>query len=104
MAMKDVTSEEYKEQKGEGLKIVDLWAPWCGSCKMLNPTVEGLASEYENDLDILKVNIDEEEDIASELDVMSIPTLVFFKDGEKVESITGFQPKEKIQQLIEKHK
>ena len=104
MAMKDVTSEEFNEQKGEGLKIVDLWAPWCGSCKMLNPTVEGLASEYENDLDILKVNIDEEEDIASELDVMSIPTLVFFKDGERVESITGFQPKEKIQQLIEKHK
>lgn len=103
MALIDVNKDEFKEKTKEGLKLVDLWAPWCGSCKMINPSVESIAEEYKDSLDVLKVDIDEE-DITNELDVMSIPTLILFKDGEQVDSITGFTPKEKIEQMINKHK
>lgn len=104
MALVDVNTQEFEEKTSEGLKLVDLWAPWCGSCKMINPSVESIADEYKDNLEVLKVDIDEEPDIASGLDVMSIPTLILFKDGKRLDSLTGFQPKEKIQQLIEDHK
>lgn len=101
MTVIDVTEEKLNQEVSEGLKLVDLWAPWCGSCKMISPTVEDVAKDYSEDMDVLKVNIDEEQDVASNLGVMSIPTLVLFKDGERVDSLTGFQPKEVIDKMIQ---
>lgn len=104
MAMFDVTQENFNENTEKGLKLVDLWAPWCGACKMIAPSVEAISEEQEGSIDVLKVNIDEEPEIASDLGVMSIPTLILYNDGEQVESITGFKPKEEIESLIEQYK
>lgn len=78
--------------------------PWCGSCKMISPTVDTLASEYQGELEVLKIDIDEEEGITEKLDVMSIPTLILFKDGKEVDRLTGFKPKEVIENMIKEHK
>lgn len=104
MAIVDVTKESFEENIKEGLKLVDLWAPWCGSCKMIMPSVDAIGEENKDNLDVLKVNIDEEEDIANELEVMSIPTLILYKDGEQVASLNGFVPKESIEQMIEENR
>lgn len=103
MAVIDIETKDFDNKTKEGLNLVDLWAPWCSVCKMVMPSVEAIGEESK-DLDVLKVNIDEEPDVASNLGVMSIPTLILYKDGEKVDSINGFAPKEQINEMIEKHK
>lgn len=90
----------------EGLVMVDFWAAWCGPCQMVGPIVEELASEYEGKLKVLKLNTDENPDIAGRYQIMSIPTLNFFKGGKVIDRIVGAAPKkqfkEKIDQLLSK--
>ena len=82
--------------------LVDLWAPWCGPCRMLSPLVEELAKEYaDKGIVIGKLNVDENPDTATKYHVMSIPTLLFFKDGEVVEQMVGMQTKEALKKKIE---
>lgn len=92
--------------KGESLVLVDFWAPWCGPCHMIAPVVEDLAKEYEGKLKVLKLNTDENPDIAGRYQVMGIPTLMFFKGGTVIEKIVGAaskkQFKEKIDSLLTK--
>lgn len=83
--------------------FVDFYADWCGPCKMVGPLVEEL-SEEEKDVTFVKVNVDENPDIAQRYGIMSIPTLIAFKDGEIAGSILGFQPKEALKQLADKAK
>lgn len=104
MAIENIKQEELDSKLSKGLKLVDLWAPWCGSCKMISPSVDALSKEYKDELDILKIDIDEEEGITEKLDVMSIPTLILFKDGKEVSRLTGFKPKEVIEKMIVEHK
>lgn len=104
MAITNVSKEEFYNETEEGLKLVDFWAPWCGSCKMINPSIESLADDYEGELGILKVNADEEPELTESLNVMSLPTILIFKDGEQVDSFSGFRPKEVIIEIIERHK
>ena len=80
--------------------LIDFWASWCGPCKMLSPVVDEIGDEVEN-VKICKVNVDEEPELAKQFAVMSIPTLVFIKNGEVVEQTVGVQPKDKILKIIE---
>ncbi len=102
---KQVTDNTFKEEvlDNEGLVLVDFWADWCGPCHMLAPTFEELSNEME-DVSFMKLNVDENRETAGQYQVMSIPTVILFKDGEEVERLIGVQPKEAYVQAIEKHK
>jgi thioredoxin len=100
---KDELSKTIKS--ADKLLIVDFWAPWCGPCKMLIPTLENLAEERD-DITLVKVNVEEEgnQDIAITYGVRGIPAVFFVKDGEQVDKFAGNQPRAKVEELIEKNK
>ncbi|MCM3712334.1 thioredoxin [Sporosarcina luteola] len=103
MAIFHATDQDFKEQTKDGLVLVDFWATWCGPCKMIAPVLEELDGELNGKAKIVKVDVDENQATAGEYGIMSIPTLVLFKDGEIVDKVVGFQPKEQLAELIEKH-
>ncbi len=80
--------------------LVDFWAPWCGPCRMLAPTLEEIAENSQGKLKVAKVNVDEEQELANNFRIMSIPTLMVFKDGKLTNRVTGLRPKEMIMSLI----
>ena len=80
----------------DGITLVDFWAEWCGPCKMIAPILEEIADEQGESLQVAKLNVDEAGDIARRFEVMSIPTLILFKDGEPVKRIVGAKPKQAL--------
>ena len=82
--------------------LVDFWATWCGPCRMLSPVVEEVSREHENDLTVGKVNVDDCPELAQKLGVMSIPTLILFKDGQPVDKRIGYMPKNELEQMLKK--
>jgi thioredoxin 1 len=82
--------------------LVDFWAPWCGPCRMVAPVVEEVAADYATKIKVGKVNVDENQELASEYGVMSIPTLCLFQGGQVVSRMVGFRPKKEIVAEIEK--
>ena len=98
------TEDSFKKEIESGLTLVDFYADWCGPCKMIAPVLEELATEVSEAAKIVKVNVDELSSIAAEYKVMSIPTLILFKDGEVAQQTVGFQPKEALASLIEANK
>lgn len=76
--------------------MIDCWAPWCGPCRMLSPVVDELAQEYEGKVAVGKLNVDDDGSVAEQYGIMSIPTLLFFKNGELVDRLVGAQPKANI--------
>ncbi|WP_347861519.1 thioredoxin [Salimicrobium sp. PL1-032A] len=103
MAIRNATDETFDQDIRNGLVIADLGAPWCGPCKMIAPVLEEIAEEEDDRMNIVKVDIDENKEIAQKYEVMSVPTLLFFKDGELVDQAVGFKPKEEIVGIAEKH-
>jgi len=87
--------------KSKGLVMVDFWAVWCGPCRIIAPTVEELAKEYSGKVKVAKLNTDENPDIASRYKIMGIPTVMFFKDGQKVDQIVGAVPKPQLKAKID---
>ncbi len=83
--------------------LVDFWAVWCGPCRLIAPIVEELARQYEGKLKVYKVDVDQEQSLAMQYGIMSIPTLLLFKNGQVVEQIVGALPKSAIEQRIAKH-
>jgi thioredoxin 1 len=81
--------------------LVDFWAAWCGPCRMVAPLVEELAGEYEGKVTMVKLNVDENPQIASQYGIMSIPTLLIFKNGAPVSNIVGFRPKAELQRSLD---
>lgn len=87
--------------KAGGVVMVDFWAVWCGPCRMVAPTIEELAKEYAGKIKVGKLNTDENSDIASKYKIMGIPTIMFFKDGQKVDQIVGAVPKPQLKAKID---
>ncbi|MCP9452712.1 MAG: thioredoxin [Nitrospira sp.] len=83
------------------LVMVDFWAVWCGPCQMVAPIVDELAEEYAGKLKVRKLNTDENPEIAGRYQVMSIPTIMFFKDGQPVEKLVGARPKRQFKEVID---
>ena len=98
--MKIVNKVEFDEMIKNGYTLVDFFANWCGPCKMLGPVLEGLAEEYPN-VNFVKVDVDEEGELAAKYGVMSIPTVFILKDGEIVAKTGGMQPKSQIKAFID---
>jgi len=95
-----VTKDNFNQTVAQGVSLLDFWAPWCGPCKMQLPIVEELAEELQGKATIAKVNVDEEPELASQFGVMSIPTLILFKDGQPVDKLVGLQSKAALQNKI----
>ncbi|GLH64718.1 MULTISPECIES: thioredoxin [Bacillaceae] len=103
MAIVNATDQTFAAETKEGLTLVDFWAPWCGPCRMVAPVLEEVDQVMGDKVKIVKVNVDENPETASKFGVMSIPTLLVFKNGELVDKTIGYQPKEALVQLLEKH-
>ena len=88
----------------KGLLMVDFWADWCGPCKMLAPLIESLDKEYEGRVTVGKVNVDDEQELTIRYGVMSIPTVIFFKDGQEIDRKVGVMPPEAFTQVLDANK
>ncbi|MEG0805549.1 MAG: thioredoxin [Lachnospiraceae bacterium] len=102
MAVLTITSGNYEEEvaKSEQVVLMDFWASWCGPCKMLSPIVDEVAEEVGKNVKVVKVNVDDEPELAKKFQVMSIPTLVVMKDGKVDQRTVGVQPKETILDMV----
>ncbi len=101
----NVTDNDFQKEvlENKGLVLIDFWAPWCGPCKMIAPTLEEIAEEKKDVLKVMKLNVDEESATAQKYQIMGIPSLLLFKDGEVIETMVGLQAKESLLETIEKH-
>lgn len=105
MSILNITSvAEFNDNviKSDKPVLVDFWAPWCGPCKMVGPEVEAVAKNFEGRAVVAKVNVDEQQGLASQYNVMSIPTLIVFKNGSEAGRITGYRPQKDIGDTLEK--
>ncbi|CAM2006402.1 thioredoxin [Acanthopleuribacter pedis] len=101
VATDDTFDTEVKNRPG--LTLVDFWAPWCGPCRMLAPTLEKVQNEMGDKVKIVKVDIQENEKVAQQFNIQNIPFMMLFKDGNPVDQLMGNQPKPKIEKMVTAH-
>ena len=99
-----VTTENFEEEilKSDAPVLVDFWAEWCPPCKMVEPVVEVVAEKFAGRLKVARANVDEAGELAQRYQIRSIPSLLFFKDGEVVETVIGFRPEDELSRTAEK--
>lgn len=102
-AVKNITVDSFEQEviKSSNLVMVDFWATWCGPCKIVAPVVEELAKEYEGKVTFVKVNTDENQDLATRYNIRGIPTLMFFKEGAVADQVVGAVPKAQLKSKID---
>lgn len=101
--VENITDANFATETNEGLVLVDFWAPWCGPCRMQGPILDGIATEYQDKVKIVKVNVDENPQTSQAHGIMSIPTLLLKKDGQVVEQMIGVQQKPQLEQVFNKY-
>ncbi len=105
MAASQVTDSTFKQEVLESQVpvLVDFWAPWCGPCRMVAPVVDEISEQYDGQVKVVKVNTDENPSVASQYGIRSIPTLMIFKDGQRVDMVVGAVPKTTLANTLEKY-
>jgi len=101
--MVEFTDVNFKTETQAGLVLVDFWAPWCGPCRMVGPVIEQLAQDYAGKVKVGKLNVDDYQKTAMDFRVMSIPTVMLFKDGQPVETMVGAMPKSSYEARLSKY-
>jgi thioredoxin 1 len=100
-----LTQDNFEKEilAAKGVALVDFWAPWCGPCRMLAPVIDELAQEFAGKVKIAKMNVDDNGSLAQQYGIMSIPTLLVFKDGKPVDQLVGLQSKDKLVTKLNDH-
>lgn len=101
--VKAITDQNFTEETKDGLVLIDFWATWCGPCRMQSPVVEELDDDMGDQVKFTKMDVDENPETAQNFNIMSIPTLMIKKDGEVVEQLVGYTPKEKLEQVLDQY-
>ncbi|WP_104722261.1 thioredoxin [Helicobacter mesocricetorum] len=97
----ELTEENFDEVVKDGVVFIDFWAPWCGPCRMIAPIIDKLAEAYEGKAKICKVNTDEQQELAGKFGIRSIPTIYFYKDGQKVDEIIGASTEQEFKNKLD---
>lgn len=98
--MKIINKDEFDAVIKDGVVLVDFFATWCGPCKMLSPVLEELSAEMEGKATIVKVDVDQSQELAMKFGIMSVPTMIIFKNGEAVKQLSGFMPKPQLENAL----
>lgn len=101
--MEIITEKNFEEKTKSGLVLIDFFATWCGPCRMLSPILEEVGENLDGKVSIYKVDVDDDEKLARKFGILSIPTLIIFKDGKQVDKKVGYIQADDLQAMIEKH-
>ena len=95
-----ITKENFNDVVANGVVLVDFFATWCGPCKMLSPVLEKIAAQLEGKVTIVKVDVDQDSELAMQFGIMSVPTMIIFKNGEAVKQLQGFTPEPQLMNTL----
>lgn len=101
--MEIITEKNFEEKTKSGLVLIDFFATWCGPCRMMSPILEEVGENLDGKVSIFKVDVDDDEKLARKFGILSIPTLIIFKDGKQVDKKVGYIQADDLQAMIEKH-